>query len=79
MSFYDAFKLDGAKSELKMSIGATSILPPDEEDDLCATAWHVTVESELGTTASRRAKWVTPEKLSKVWSIDIEAACETCK
>ena len=36
-SFYDALKLDVAKSELKMSIGATSILPPDEEDDLWAT------------------------------------------
>ena len=87
-SFYDALKLDVAKSELKMSIGATSILPPDEEDDLWATdeAWHVTVdindleqmakdlEGEIGATASRRAKGVTPEKLSKIWSIDIEAA-----
>ena len=75
-SFYDALKLDVAKSELKMSIGATSILPPDEEDDLWATdeAWHVTVdinnleqmakdlEGENGATASRRAKGVTPER-----------------
>ena len=91
LSFYDALKLDVAKSELKMSIGATSILPPDEEDDLWATdeAWHVTVdindleqmakdlESEIGATANRRAKGVTPEKLSKIWSIDIETADRT--
>ena len=71
---------------MKMSIGATSIIPPDEEDDLWSTGepWHMqidinnlenlvnNIESEISATARTKAKGVTPERLSKIWSIDIE-------
>ena len=74
-----------------MSVGATSIIPPDEEDNLWKTdqAWHVNVdissleslvkglEYEIGATAKKKVKGVTPKRLSKIWSIDIEAAKRT--
>ena len=34
LSFYDTLETNTAVSKLKMSIGATSILPPDKTDDL---------------------------------------------
>ena len=34
------------------------------------------LESEIGTTATR-ARGVTPERLSKIWPIDIETAKRT--
>ena len=74
-----------------MSIGATSIVPPDEVDDLWSTGepWHMqidinnlenlvnNIESEISATARAKAKGVTPERLSKIWSIDIETAKKT--
>ena len=36
-SFYDELETQTAISKMKMSIGATSIIPPDEEDDLWST------------------------------------------
>ena len=44
-SFYDALVSNAAASNFKMSIGATSILPPEQDDDLWETGepWHVTV------------------------------------
>ena len=75
---------------MKMSVGATSTIPPDEEDDLWIDQpWHVNIdisgleslveglESEIGATAKKKVKGVTPERLSKIWSIDIEAAKRT--
>ena len=73
-----------------MSVGATSIIPPDEEDDLWINQpLHVDIDisnlegmvegldSEVGATAKKKVKGVTPERLSKIWSIDIEAAKRT--
>ena len=89
-SFYDALETQTAVSKLKMSVGATSIIEPDEPDDLWTNEepWDVTIdissleqmvddlESEIGATATR-ARGVTPERLSKIWSIDIETAKRT--
>ena len=89
-SFYDALETQTAVSKLKMSVGATSIIEPDEPDDLWTNEepWNVTIdisslekvvddlESEIGATATR-ARGVTPERLSKIWSIDIETAKRT--
>ena len=76
-----------------MSVGATSMIPLDHKDDLWTSdeAWHITVdisnleqivtdlESEIGATVSKRAKRITPEKLFKIWSVDIEAARRTIR
>ena len=77
-------------SKLKMSVGATSILTPDKTDDLWTSGepWYVTIdissmetmvndlESEISATTGC-AKGVTPERLSKIWLIDIEIAMGT--
>ena len=34
LSFYDALKMDAVKPELKMSVGAKSMIPPDNKDYL---------------------------------------------
>ena len=74
-----------------MLVGATSIVEPDQPDDLWSSEepWHVTIdissldtmiddlESEVSATAGKRAKVVTPERLSKIWLIDIETAKRT--
>ena len=68
LSFYDSLKNEQARSEFKMSVGATNIIPPDEIDDLWRTdqAYHVNVdissleslveglESEIGATAKKK-------------------------
>ena len=54
-SFYDALVSDAAASNFKMSVGATNILPPVEDDDLWETGepWHVTVDiSNLKNTVA---------------------------
>jgi len=96
VSFADALVNECAKSEMKMSIGATNILPDDEVDDLWQDSpFHCTIdldnlentinelqaevnsfEAECGATAGR-ARGVTPEHLSKIWSIDYETAKRT--
>ena len=72
--FYDALETQTAVSKLKMSVTATSIIEPDEPDDLWTNEepWDVTIdissveqmvddlESEIGATATR-ATGVTPE------------------
>ena len=77
-SFYDALETQTAVSKLKMSIGATSIIEPDEPGNLWTNEepWNVTIdisslekmvddlESEIGATATR-ARGVTPERLSR--------------
>ena len=35
------------------------------------------LEYEIGATAKKKVKGVTPEQLSKIWSINIEAAKRT--
>ena len=89
-SFYDALETQTAVSKLKMSVGATSIIEPEEDDDLWTNEepWSVTIDisslekmvddldKEVGATATR-ASGVTPERLSKIWSIDIETAKRT--
>ena len=46
LSFYDALETNTAVSKLKMSVGATRIVPPDEQDDLWTSGelWHVTID-----------------------------------
>ena len=89
-SFYDALETQTAVSKLKMLVGATSIIEPEEVDDLWSNEepWNVTIDisslekmvddldKEVGATATR-ASGVTPERLSKIWSIDIETAKRT--
>ena len=91
LSFYEALKTNVAVSKFKMSVGATSIVEPDQPDDLWSSEepWHVTIdissldtmiddlESEVLATVGRRAKGVTPERFSKIWLIDIETAKRT--
>ena len=90
LSFYDALKTNVAISKFKMSVGATSIVEPEEPDNLCTSKepWHVTIDiSSLDTmvndlesevsAAVGRAIGVMPERLSKIWLIDIETAKRT--
>ena len=69
-----------------MSVGATSIIEPEEFDDLWSKEepWNVTIDiSSLDkvvegldgldreiSAVATRAKGVTPERLSKIWLID---------
>ena len=92
-SFYDALETQTAISKLKMSVGTTSIIEPEEIDDLWLNEepWNVTnnisslekivegldgLDQQISAVATR-AKGVTPEQLSKIWSIDIETAKRT--
>ena len=72
-----------------MSIRTTTAKPPDVEDDLWGDEpWHVTVdlndleeainiiEGKVGATVGK-AKGVSPDHLSKIWSIDTETAKRT--
>ena len=76
-----------------MLVGATSIIEPDEIDNLWLKQepWNVMIDissidkmvegldgldREISAVATR-AKGVTPERLSKIWSIDIETAKRT--
>ena len=89
-TFYDALKAQTAFSKFKMSVGVTRIISPEEENDLQTNnkPWNVFIDiSSLESTvedlereiaaAATRAKGVTPERLSKIWSIDIETAKRT--
>ena len=89
IAFADAVVNDAAESIMKMSIGSTTADPPDVEDNLWGDKpWHVTVdlndleeainiiEGEVGATVGR-AKGVSPDHLSKIWSIDTETAKRT--
>ena len=92
-SFYDALETQTTVSKLKMSVGATSIIEPDEVDDLWSKEEHWNVMIDISSldkmvegldgldqeisAISTRAKGVTPERLSKIWSIDIETAKRT--
>jgi len=90
--FYGALETQTAVSKLKMSVGATSIIEPEEEDDLWTNEepWNVMIDnsslekmvegldSDIAATATK-AKGVTPERLSKIWSINIETAKGTIK
>ena len=86
LSFYDALESNAAISKFKMSVGAPSIIPSEEPNNWTdEEPWHVTIdisiletmvddlESEVSAAAGR-AKGVTTERLSKIWSIDIEIA-----
>ena len=78
-SFYDALETQTVVSKLKMSVGATSIIEPEELDDLWTNEepWDVTInissldqmvdglKSEIGATATS-ARGVTPERLSRI-------------
>ena len=83
--FANALVNDATVSKFKMSMGATSALPPDISDDLWCEDEPMSLminlnnikqsielfEAEVGAIG-RCAKGVTAEYLSKVWSIDIE-------
>ena len=73
-----------------MSVSATSIIEPEEADDLWTNEkpWNVTIDisslehmiedlNQEVSTIGTKAKGVTPERLSKIWSIDIETAKRT--
>ena len=92
-TFYDALKTQTVISKFKMLVGGTSIVQPEEVDDLWLKmeSWNVTIDisslenivdglngldQEVSAMATR-AKGVTPERLSKIWSIDIETAKRT--
>ena len=46
LSFYDALETDVAIFKFKMSVGAISIIEPEEPDDLWLSEelWHVTID-----------------------------------
>ena len=46
LSFYEALETNVAVSKFNMSVGATSILEPEEPDDLWSNEepWHVTID-----------------------------------
>ena len=86
-SFYDALETKTAVSIFKMAVDATSIVEPKDEDDLWMDmeSWSMNidinsfenmVDKEI-SAMSTRAKAVIPERLSKIWSIDIETAKRT--
>ena len=87
--FADALVNNAAASHLKMSVGATSALPPDDDDNLwCDEPCFITIdmndldgmeddiEAQISATGGK-AKGVSPEHLSKIWSIDLETAKRT--
>ena len=90
LSFYDALETNAIVKKLKMSIGATGIISSEKPDGLWTSGepWHVTIdissletmvddlESEV-SAAIGHTKGVTPERLSKIWLIDIETAKRT--
>ena len=77
LSIYDALEANVVISKFKISVGATSIVEPEEPDDLYSSEepWHVTIdissldtmvndlESEVSAAAGR-TKDVTPKRLS---------------
>ena len=80
-----------ATSKFKVSVGSTSMIPPDEEDDLWSDSDEPIsmmvdlndlegsvriLEAEL-SAVGQAAKGVTAEHLSKVWSIDLDTAKKT--
>ena len=88
-SSYDALETQTAVLKFKMAVGATSIVEPEEVDDLWLEMepWSVDISSlenmvedlngldqEISAMSSTKAKGLTSEQLSKIWSIDIETA-----
>ena len=78
-SFYDALETKTAVSKFKMAVGTTNIVEPEFEDNpwMATKPWSVNiyisslenmVDQEIAAV-STRAKEVTPERLSKIWSI----------
>ena len=73
-----------------MSVGATSIIEPEELDNLWSKEepWNVTIDisgldkivegldglDQEISAVTTRTKGVTSERLSKIWSINIETA-----
>ena len=69
--FYDALETQTAVSKLKVSVGATSIIEPEEPDDLWTNEepWNVEIdisslekmvdnlESEIGATATKAEEY----------------------
>ena len=90
-SFYDALETQTAVSKLKMLVGATSIIEPEEDDDLWTNEepWNGMIDisslekmvddldKEIGATATK-ASGVTPKRLSKVWFIWLYSVILVC-
>ena len=89
-SFYNTLETQTAVSKFKMSIGAASVIEPKEIVDLWLNddPWNVMIDissldqmvedldQEISFVATK-AKGVTTERLSNIWSIDIETAKRT--
>ena len=80
-TFANAVTNAAAKSKFKVSVGATSIIPPDEEDDLWSNSEPISMMVDLNdleaslasleaqlSAVGKAAKGVSAEHLSKVWS-----------
>ena len=80
-TFANAVTNATAKSKFKVSVGATSIIPPDEEDDLWSNSEPISMMVDLNdleaslasleaqlSAVGKAAKGVSAEHLSKVWS-----------
>ena len=87
------FPTQTAVLKLKMVVSVTSIIEPEEVDDLWLNEepWNVTIDisslenmveglhslDQEVSAMTTRAKGVTPERLSKIWSINIETPKRT--
>ena len=84
--FYNALETQTAVSKFKMLVGATSVIEPEEWTN--EKPWNVTIDissleqmvknldQEISVTATK-ATGVTAERLSKIWSTNIETAKRT--
>ena len=90
-TFANAVSNEAATSKFKVSVGSTSALPPEEEDDLWSDLEEPismmvdlndlegsfeSLEAKL-SAVGKAAKGVSAEHLSKVWSIDLDTAKKT--
>ena len=89
-TFANAVSNAAATSKFKVSVGSTSMIPPDEEDDLWSNSEPISMMVDLNdleasltsleaqlSAVGKAAKGVSAEHLSKVWSIDLDTAKKT--
>ena len=85
----NALVSNAAASQMKISVGSTSSLPPEDKDNLwCDEPCFITlnmndpdgmdddIDIQIGAAAGR-ARGVSPKHLSKIWSINLETAKRT--
>ena len=89
-TFANAVSNAAATSKFKVSVGSTSVIPPDEDDDLWSDSEPISMMVDLNdleasfdsleariSAVGKAAKGVSAEHLSKVWSIDLDTAKKT--